>query len=105
MYTEYFKNRWKYLTLSRSFIVCCLYTHDVRLIKLHSTVLPSLQDPCCGWIDNYNGIAGIIVGVGKGLVHTIYSELNLRQNYIPVDVCIRGIIVATWYEIAKSNNK
>lgn len=62
-----------------------------------------MDDPFPGWIDNFNGPVGMIVAGGKGFIHTYYAKSNLKINYIPVDVCIKGIIVATWYKIIKTN--
>lgn len=61
----------------------------------------SLSEPIPGWVDNLNGNGGIIVGVGKGIIHTIFTEHNHMLNYVPVDVCIKGVIVATWYHLTK----
>lgn len=36
-----------------------------------------------------------------GLLRSLYAG-NAKPDYIPVDICIKGIIVASWYEATQS---
>ncbi|XP_050358540.1 fatty acyl-CoA reductase 1-like [Nymphalis io] len=61
-----------------------------------SIVISSHEDPFPGWIDNFNGPSGLIVGCGKGILRTIYSSPDMILDYVPVDITIRACIVASW---------
>ena len=49
-----------------------------------------------GWIDNFNGPAGLIVGNGKGLVRVLYSDPNNILDHVPVDITAKAIIISSW---------
>jgi len=49
-----------------------------------------------GWIDNFNGPAGIIAGVAKGVVRTMLIP-GLKNDIVPVDIVSKCVLVATWY--------
>ncbi|XP_021712516.1 putative fatty acyl-CoA reductase CG5065 [Aedes aegypti] len=61
-----------------------------------SIVISSMRDPIPGWIDNFNGPVGLLVGSGIGLCRTMYCDPNNVADYTPVDVCIKAMIVAAW---------
>ncbi|XP_062537398.1 LOW QUALITY PROTEIN: putative fatty acyl-CoA reductase CG5065 [Armigeres subalbatus] len=61
-----------------------------------SIVISSMRDPIPGWIDNFNGPVGLLVGSGIGLCRTMYCDPNTVADYTPVDVCIKAMIVAAW---------
>lgn len=69
-----------------------------------SIVSPSWKEPTPGWVDNFNGPTGIIIGSGKGLLKTIYGEKHVTVDLTPVDVCINLFIAAAW-EIGKRSFK
>lgn len=48
-------------------------------------------------MDNFNGPVGLLVGSGKGVVRTIFSDPNAVSDYIPVDLAIRAMITAAWH--------
>jgi len=37
-----------------------------------------------------------MVGVGKGLVRTIFADPNATTDYMPVDICIKFMLLAAW---------
>ncbi|CAH2056126.1 unnamed protein product, partial [Iphiclides podalirius] len=47
-------------------------------------------------IENFNGPVGILVASGKGILRSIYSNPDLEADYMPVDIAIKGFIVAAW---------
>ncbi|KXJ70568.1 hypothetical protein RP20_CCG023141 [Aedes albopictus] len=61
-----------------------------------SIVISSMRDPIPGWIDNFNGPVGLLVGSGIGICRTMYCDPNNVADYTPVDVCIKAMIVAAW---------
>ncbi|XP_014242270.1 putative fatty acyl-CoA reductase CG5065 [Cimex lectularius] len=68
-------------------------------------VSPSLKDPIPGWVDNLNGPVGVFIAAGKGVLRTMLCGPNNTAEVIPVDVCINGILIATWKRgITKPND-
>lgn len=60
-----------------------------------SIVIASLDDPIPGWMDNFNGPVGMMIGGGKGILKSTYTKPDIVMDYIPVDVAIKGIILGT----------
>jgi fatty acyl-CoA reductase len=54
------------------------------------------NDPFPGWIDNFNGPIGLMVGSGKGVVRTLFGVSNATIDYVPVDICIQFMLLAAW---------
>jgi len=70
---------------------------DLPLVIIRpSIVCSSLSDPLPGWIDNYNGVVGIVVAVGKGLLRTLLIP-GRRNDLVPVDLVTNCIITSVWY--------
>ncbi|XP_077287224.1 uncharacterized protein LOC143911993 [Arctopsyche grandis] len=63
-----------------------------------SIVMYTAKEPMPGWIDNLNGPMGMVTGVFVGILHVIYGDEDLRNDCIPCDYVINGIIVAAWYK-------
>lgn len=61
-----------------------------------SIVCASINDPVPGWIDNYNGVIGIIVAVGKGILRTLLVPGH-KNDLVPVDLVSNCILVGVWY--------
>uniref|UniRef100_A0A182M7X1 Fatty acyl-CoA reductase n=1 Tax=Anopheles culicifacies TaxID=139723 RepID=A0A182M7X1_9DIPT len=61
-----------------------------------SIVISSMKDPIPGWMDNFNGPVGLLVGCGIGICRTMYCDPNNIADFTPVDVCIKAMIVAAW---------
>ncbi|XP_058820697.1 putative fatty acyl-CoA reductase CG5065 [Topomyia yanbarensis] len=73
------------------------YKHELPLILFRpSIVISSMRDPIPGWMDNFNGPVGLLVGSGIGICRTMYCDPNNVSDYTPVDVCIKAMIVAAW---------
>ena len=58
---------------------------------------PSLYEPTEGWVDSVQGVAGLSILAGLGIVQTIDWEYNNHSDGIPVDYLVNGIISAAWY--------
>lgn len=54
------------------------------------------MDPIEGWCDSFNGLSGMLVAGYSGILRYIYCNENSSVNLIPVDDCVRGMIVASW---------
>ncbi|XP_011498955.1 PREDICTED: putative fatty acyl-CoA reductase CG5065 [Ceratosolen solmsi marchali] len=61
-----------------------------------SIVISSVDEPLVGWLDNFNGPVGMMVGAGKGILRVIYFDSNTNADFIPVDVVIKAMITSTW---------
>ncbi|XP_065092505.1 putative fatty acyl-CoA reductase CG5065 [Ochlerotatus camptorhynchus] len=73
------------------------YQEKLPLILFRpSIVISSMRDPIPGWMDNFNGPVGLLVGCGIGLCRTMYCDPNNVADFTPVDVCIKAMIVAAW---------
>ncbi|XP_026465070.1 fatty acyl-CoA reductase 1-like [Ctenocephalides felis] len=64
-------------------------------------VVSAWKEPIPGWIDNWNGPVGLTVAVGKGLLRAGYANPKIILDYAPVDVVIKGLLVATWNKLTK----
>jgi len=62
-----------------------------------SMIVASWKEPVEGWTVSKNGPQGFIMGASKGVVRRLPANPSLIYDYIPVDVVINTIIVATWY--------
>ncbi|KAL7304301.1 hypothetical protein TKK_0003102 [Trichogramma kaykai] len=61
-----------------------------------SIVISSMAEPVPGWLDNFNGPVGMMVGGGKGVLRVTYFEKHNSADFIPVDIAIKAMITATW---------
>lgn len=60
------------------------------------TVSPTLNEPVKGWLDNFNGAVGLLIAIGKGMLKVALLDPDTRDNYVPVDIVIKALIVAAW---------
>lgn len=61
-----------------------------------SIVTGSISEPCPGWIDNINGITGIMMEIGRGTISSIMCDQSGVMDLIPVDIVSNTIITAAW---------
>ncbi|KAL0103224.1 hypothetical protein PUN28_017510 [Cardiocondyla obscurior] len=61
-----------------------------------SIVISTTYDPMPGWIDNFNGPVGMLIGGGKGILRVLWSDPNINSDYVPVDVTIKAMILIAW---------
>ncbi|PSN41792.1 putative fatty acyl-CoA reductase [Blattella germanica] len=66
------------------------------LIMRPSIVIPVWKEPLPGWTDNLNGPTGLLIGAGKGVIRTMYINQDGYGDYLPVDIAVNGVLVATW---------
>ncbi|XP_070495539.1 putative fatty acyl-CoA reductase CG5065 [Chironomus tepperi] len=69
-----------------------------------SIVISAIKEPLPGWVDNFNGPVGLLVGSGIGIVRTMYSNPDNRCDFLPVDVCVKGMIIAAWKKGMEHDN-
>ncbi|XP_019872635.1 putative fatty acyl-CoA reductase CG5065 [Aethina tumida] len=70
-----------------------------------SIVISSVKEPFPGWIDNFNGPVGLLVAAGKGVMRSIYTNPNVRADYVPVDLAIKAIILTAWAKGVQSEEE
>ena len=49
-----------------------------------------------GWVDNFNGPVGMMVGGGTGVLRISFLNADLQGDMIPCDVAIKAIIISGW---------
>lgn len=84
--------------------VCIDYKRDFDLpivIYRPSIVTMCEVEPISGFCDNLNGPMGMTMVVSLGLIHVIALNGDHNLDVVPVDICVKGMIVAaftTWKE-------
>ncbi|OXU23253.1 hypothetical protein TSAR_012798 [Trichomalopsis sarcophagae] len=61
-----------------------------------SIVISSMEEPVPGWLDNFNGPVGMMIGGGKGVLKVVFLESQTTADFIPVDIAIKAMISSTW---------
>lgn len=79
--------------------------HIPTIIFRPSIVISTVKEPMPGWNDNFNGPVGILVAVGKGILRSVYTQPDLTADYIPVDLVIKALLVATWKKAMEKKNE
>lgn len=59
-------------------------------------MVSSYKEPFPGWVDNFNGPLGMLVGCGIGICRTSYADPNHIADFVPIDIVVRAIIIATY---------
>jgi hypothetical protein len=63
---------------------------------LFCAVISTWTEPFSGWIDNFNGPVGLMVGIGKGFIRTVFGDPDATGDCIPADICIQFMLLAAW---------
>uniref|UniRef100_A0A0C9PTE7 Fatty acyl-CoA reductase n=1 Tax=Fopius arisanus TaxID=64838 RepID=A0A0C9PTE7_9HYME len=73
------------------------YSHVIPCVIFRpSIVISSLSEPIAGWIDNFNGPVGMMIGGGKGILRILFGDERLNADFIPVDIAIKAMLTASW---------
>ncbi|XP_015435416.1 PREDICTED: putative fatty acyl-CoA reductase CG5065 [Dufourea novaeangliae] len=73
------------------------YSKDLPCVIFRpSIVISTIDDPVSGWVDNFNGPVGIMVGGGKGILRVVCLDPFVASDFLPVDVTIKAMITAAW---------
>lgn len=66
------------------------------MILRPSIVTPTLSEPVAGWMNSYNGLGGLLIAVGKGVLRDIHCNEQFHGDFVPVDVAIHALMMCTW---------
>ncbi|XP_031827528.1 putative fatty acyl-CoA reductase CG5065 [Nomia melanderi] len=69
-----------------------------------SIVGAARKDPFPGWVDNLNGITGVMMEISKGTLKTIAADPDIAVEIVPVDYVIDTLICAAWHMSMQQNN-
>lgn len=72
------------------------FINSSKIIKLCFLVISSATEPVPGWIDNFNGPIGLLVGGAKGILRVVYIDPTIVCDFFPVDVAIKLAIIVAW---------
>uniref|UniRef100_A0AAG5DKM7 Fatty acyl-CoA reductase n=1 Tax=Anopheles atroparvus TaxID=41427 RepID=A0AAG5DKM7_ANOAO len=59
-------------------------------------VTSAYREPSPGWVNNFNGPAGIVVGAIRGYVYWCYGEDDATVHLVPVDYCVNALLAVGW---------
>lgn len=86
-------------TLTKSIAEQIVYEYSHKLpisIIRPSIVTCAIEEPYPGWVDNIQGITGIMTEVGRGTITSILADRNLICDIIPVDIVVNTMIGVAW---------
>lgn len=67
-----------------------------------SIILAAFEEPQPGWLDNINGVSGLVTGMALGVFRSIVCQQQFLGDVIPVDIVSNTIIVsAAWTNHSK----
>ncbi|KAJ6637081.1 putative fatty acyl-CoA reductase [Pseudolycoriella hygida] len=93
------------LTKSIAEQIAADYHHRLPIcIVRPSIVTAALNEPFPGWVDNINGITGIMMEISRGTITSIMCNKNLVMDLIPVDIVCNTMIAAAWMSYFKPSN-
>ncbi|KAJ4443295.1 hypothetical protein ANN_04963, partial [Periplaneta americana] len=59
-------------------------------------------EPVCGWIDNMQGLTGMVTAAYVGYMRRLHSDPKAVANIIPMDMTVNALIVSAWEVANKS---
>lgn len=78
---------------------------DIPLAIIRPAIVTAAsEEPIPGWIDNLNGPTGVIAGVAKGVLRTIYANPDVVADLIPVDFVVNLMIASAYYTAEHHKN-
>ncbi|XP_058827013.1 fatty acyl-CoA reductase wat-like [Topomyia yanbarensis] len=77
------------------------YSHLPIVVFRPPIVISSYQEPIPGWVDNFNGIAGMCIPMTQGKIYCARGEPDLPSHSVPVDYCVAALL-AVGAEVRKN---
>uniref|UniRef100_A0A182P9V3 Fatty acyl-CoA reductase n=1 Tax=Anopheles epiroticus TaxID=199890 RepID=A0A182P9V3_9DIPT len=59
-------------------------------------VSSAYREPTPGWVNNFNGPAGMVVPVIRGQVYWVYGVDDATVHMVPVDYCVNALLTVAW---------
>uniref|UniRef100_A0A182K5A8 Fatty acyl-CoA reductase n=1 Tax=Anopheles christyi TaxID=43041 RepID=A0A182K5A8_9DIPT len=59
-------------------------------------VSSAYREPTPGWVNNFNGPAGMVVPVIRGQVYWCYGADDATVHMVPVDYCVNALLAVGW---------
>lgn len=70
------------------------YKHRLPIVIVRPSIVTAAhREPYPGWIDNIQGITGIMMEIGKGSISSILGDKNVICDIIPVDFVVNSMIL------------
>uniref|UniRef100_A0A1B0FI19 Fatty acyl-CoA reductase n=1 Tax=Glossina morsitans morsitans TaxID=37546 RepID=A0A1B0FI19_GLOMM len=86
------------------------YKHFLPIVIVRPSIVTAAhREPYPGWIDNIQGITGIMMEIGKGSISSILGDKNIICDIIPVDYVVTSLIMTAqravkgshlWHDLA-----
>jgi fatty acyl-CoA reductase len=87
--------------LSETLVLDALENHKLPVMILRPSVVTStIETPVKGWCPNYNGLGGLLIAIGKGVIRTAHCNKKYYFDFLPVDIATGGLMIATWNYLA-----
>uniref|UniRef100_A0A182QQ00 Fatty acyl-CoA reductase n=1 Tax=Anopheles farauti TaxID=69004 RepID=A0A182QQ00_9DIPT len=67
-------------------------------------VTSAYREPSPGWVNNFNGPAGMVVPVIRGQVYWCYGENDATVHMVPVDYCVNALLAVAWDNARRTSN-
>ncbi|XP_035903531.1 fatty acyl-CoA reductase wat-like [Anopheles stephensi] len=59
-------------------------------------VTSAYREPMPGWVNNFNGPAGMVVPVIRGQIYWCYGIADATVHMVPVDYCVNALLAVAW---------
>ncbi|EFN65513.1 Fatty acyl-CoA reductase 1 [Camponotus floridanus] len=69
-----------------------------------SIICAAYQEPFPGWIDNVNGVTGLMTETSRGTVRSLIGNANLVVDIIPLDFVVNTLICASWHNAVQRSD-
>lgn len=70
------------------------YKHLLPVVIVRPSIVTAAhREPYPGWIDNIQGITGIMMEIGKGSISSILGDKDIICDIIPVDFVVSTMIL------------
>lgn len=84
-------------SLAEALVVEALELYKLPVLILRpSIVTPTLVTPVAGWVNDFNGLGGLLIAIGKGVLRTMQCNEKFHGDFIPVDVATGAAMIASW---------
>ncbi|XP_048487844.1 fatty acyl-CoA reductase wat isoform X1 [Plutella xylostella] len=60
-------------------------------------VVSTYEEPVRGWTDSLYGPTGLMIGIGTGVLRTMYMDTSKVADLVPVDLTVNAILASAWH--------